>query len=167
MPNLTPSDVHVNVPVGTEQGAQQYNSAGMKGPNYIHPFSQSMDNEWKVRRKNSKSKKGKKKIEYTPDWVEKTMHVQKKFHSASNRRSLAGNHNALPDGSYPIGDTTDLHNAYVLARSGHGNVGAAKKLIARRAKELGVSNPFSKKEAVGKSADFYQPLVNCFAKLTE
>lgn len=167
MPNLTPSDVHVNVPVGTEQSPQQYNSAGMKGPNYIHPFSQSMDNEWKVRRKNSKSKKGKKKIEYTPDWVEKTMDIQKKFHSASNRRKLAAEHNALPNESYPIADTTDLHNAAILARSGHGDVGAAKKLIARRAKELGVANPLKKKEKVGKSADFYQPLVNCFAKLTE
>lgn len=160
MPNLVPSDVHVNVPVGTE-----YNSAGMaEKPKQRKTFQQQMDNERKVR--NKKQKKRTKQIEYSPDWMEKSMHVQKKFHSASNRRKLAASQNALPDGSYPIGDTTDLHNAAILARSGHGNVGAAKRLIARRAKELGVSNPL-KKESVGKSIDFFQPSVNCFAKLTE
>lgn len=161
MPNLVPGDAHVNVPVGTEQ----YNSAGMEGPNYHHPFSQQMDDEWKVRRKNGKKKRGK-KVQYSPDWMEKSMQVQKKFHSASNRRKLAASSNALPDGSYPIGDTTDLYNAAVLARSGHGNVQAAKRLISRRAKELGVPNPMKKKEKVGKSFSC-PPLANCFAKLTE
>jgi hypothetical protein len=44
----------------------------------------------------------------------------------------------LPDGSYPIPDAKHLHSAAVLAASGHGNVAAAKRLIRKRAKELGV-----------------------------
>lgn len=53
-----------------------------------------------------------------------------------DRAKKAGN--ALPDGSYPIEDSHDLHSAAVLAASGHGDVKAAKSLIRRRAKELGV-----------------------------
>lgn len=47
--------------------------------------------------------------------------------------------NALPDGSYPIRNAHELHSAAVLAASGHGNVSAAKALIRKRAKDLGVS----------------------------
>lgn len=61
--------------------------------------------------------------------------------SADRRRSLASQGNALPDGSYPIPDKDALRRAAILARSGHGNVSAARRLIARRAKELGVPNP--------------------------
>lgn len=57
------------------------------------------------------------------------------------RKRLASQGHALADGSYPIANAGDLQNAAVLARSGHGNVGAAKKLISRRAKDLGVPNP--------------------------
>lgn len=46
--------------------------------------------------------------------------------------------NALSDGSYPIKNASDLKDAAQLAASGHGNVAAARRLIARRAKELGV-----------------------------
>jgi hypothetical protein len=67
--------------------------------------------------------------------------AEKKDYSADERREAAGAGHALPDGSYPIKNGTDLHNAAVLARSGHGDAAAAKKLIARRAKELGVANP--------------------------
>lgn len=70
-------------------------------------------------------------------------YVLKKKHSAENRRSLASEGKALPDGSYPIEDEEDLHNAAILARSGHGDVAAAKRLIAKRAKELGVANPLA------------------------
>lgn len=63
--------------------------------------------------------------------------------SADRRRELAGQGNSLPDGSYPIPDKDALRRAAILARSGHGNVGAARRLIARRAKELGVANPLS------------------------
>lgn len=76
--------------------------------------------------------------------------VYKKDYSTAKRKQLAKEGKALPDGSYPIADTEDLHNAYVLAASGHGNVKAAKRLIARRARELGVPNPFSKKKKVNK-----------------
>jgi hypothetical protein len=64
------------------------------------------------------------------------------------RRRLAEEGKALSDGSYPIENTGDLHNAAVLARSGHGDVAAARRLIARRAKELGVPNPL--KDGKGK-----------------
>ena len=75
--------------------------------------------------------------------------VYKRDIDTATRRKLASEHKALPDGSYPIANTEDLHNAAVLARSGHGNAAGAKRLIARRAKELGVANPLddSKDEA--------------------
>lgn len=63
--------------------------------------------------------------------------------STSERKRLAGEGKALSDGSYPIENTEDLKNAAILARSGHGNVADAKKLIAKRAKELGVPNPLA------------------------
>lgn len=63
--------------------------------------------------------------------------------SAAERKQLAGEGKALPDGSYPVETAEDLHNAAILARSGHGDVAAAKRLIAKRAKELGVANPLA------------------------
>jgi hypothetical protein len=67
--------------------------------------------------------------------------AEKRDVSTAERRSLASEGDALPDGSYPIKNTGDLHNAAHLARTGHGDVAAARRLIARRAKELGVANP--------------------------
>lgn len=67
--------------------------------------------------------------------------VYKRDIDTGTRRQLAAEGKALPDGSYPIQDAGDLHNAAVLARSGHGNADAASRLIARRARELGVPNP--------------------------
>jgi hypothetical protein len=52
----------------------------------------------------------------------------------------------LTGNSYPIPDLAHLHAAAILARSKHGDVAAAKKLIARRAKELGVANPLESNE---------------------
>jgi hypothetical protein len=75
--------------------------------------------------------------------------VLKRKFSAARRKELASEGNALPDGSYPIENEEDLHNAAILARSGHGDVAAAKRHIAKRAKELGVANPL----AAEKSAD--------------
>jgi hypothetical protein len=46
---------------------------------------------------------------------------------------------ALEDGSYPIPDRAHLHSAIVLAQSGHGDAAGAKRLIKRRAKELGAT----------------------------
>jgi hypothetical protein len=60
------------------------------------------------------------------------------------RKDLAKRGNALADGSYPIPDADALRRAAILARSGHGNVSAARALIARRAREMGVPNPLAK-----------------------
>lgn len=70
-------------------------------------------------------------------------YVLKRKVSAARRKELASEGKALEDGSYPIENESDLHNAAILARSGHGDVSAAKRLIARRAKELGVANPLA------------------------
>jgi hypothetical protein len=67
--------------------------------------------------------------------------IYKRDINTADRKRLAGQGHALPDGSYPIENSGDLHNAAVLARSGHGNVSGARALISRRAKELGVANP--------------------------
>jgi hypothetical protein len=56
------------------------------------------------------------------------------------RMSLAMKGQALEDGSYPIADKQHLHSAIVLAQSGHGDVAAAKRLIKKRAKELGATD---------------------------
>lgn len=58
--------------------------------------------------------------------------------SQSERDKAKKNNNSLPDGSYPIEDAKHLHSAAVLAASKHGDYEAAKKLIRRRAKDLGV-----------------------------
>lgn len=58
--------------------------------------------------------------------------------TAEGRRKAAKAGHALPDGSYPIEDVKHLHSAATLAASGHGNVSAAKALIRKRARELGV-----------------------------
>lgn len=68
--------------------------------------------------------------------------AHRKFSTADRKKYAAAGH-ALPDGSYPIPDADALRRAAILARSGHGDVAAAKKLIARRAKELGVPNPLA------------------------
>ena len=67
--------------------------------------------------------------------------VFKRDIDTATRRRLASEGKALPNLSYPIENAEDLGNAATLARSGHGDVGAARKLISRRAKELGVANP--------------------------
>ena len=67
--------------------------------------------------------------------------VFKRNIDTATRRRLASEGKALPNLSYPIENAEDLGNAATLARSGHGDVGAARKLISRRAKELGVANP--------------------------
>ena len=58
--------------------------------------------------------------------------------NTAGRKKLAAKGQALPDGSYPIPDVSHLHAAAVLAASGHGNWKAAKRLVRRRARELGV-----------------------------
>lgn len=58
--------------------------------------------------------------------------------SQAERDRAKENNNSLPDGSYPINSPKQLHAAAVLAASKHGDWQAAKRLIRRRAKELGV-----------------------------
>ena len=72
--------------------------------------------------------------------------VYKRTFTTEQRRKAADAGHALADGSYPIENTGDLDNAAILAASGHGNVSGAKRLIARRAKELGVANPLDSKD---------------------
>ena len=57
----------------------------------------------------------------------------------AERDQAVKDNEAFPDGSYPIRDAHELHSAAVLAASGHGDAAAAKRLIRRRAKDLGVS----------------------------
>ena len=59
--------------------------------------------------------------------------VYKRDIDTATRRRLAADGHALPNLSYPIETSGDLQNAASLARSGHGDVAAARKLIARRA----------------------------------
>lgn len=74
------------------------------------------------------------------DWQLMVAHLEDADVGAEERRDLAKKGHALPDGSYPIRNTSDLHSAIVLARSGHGNVAEAKALIKRRAKDLGAES---------------------------
>jgi hypothetical protein len=73
--------------------------------------------------------------------------VGKRHVSQSERKRLAREGSALPDGSFPIADASDLANAADHVRLGHGDVAAARRLIARRSKELGVPNPLEEPAA--------------------
>ncbi len=58
--------------------------------------------------------------------------------SQAERDRAKASNNSLPDSSYPINNVKQLHAAAVLAASKHGDYKAARKLIRRRARELGV-----------------------------
>lgn len=90
--------------------------------------------------------------------AEVVTYLAKRKVSSAERKRLAEAGHALPDGSYPIDSTEDLHNAAILARSGHGDVAAAKRLIAKRAKELGVPNPLA--HDMSKDADVADDVKN-------
>lgn len=63
----------------------------------------------------------------------------KRDFSASDRKRLASEGKAMPDGSFPISNEQDLHNAIRLA--GHAkNPAAAKKHIIARARAMGMSD---------------------------
>jgi hypothetical protein len=77
-----------------------------------------------------------------PDYVymsaEDIAYLSKRDFDAAQRRSAASHGDALPDGSFPIKNKEDLANARRLV--GHAkDPAAARALISRRAKELGVS----------------------------
>lgn len=65
-------------------------------------------------------------------WVE-----GKRTFSAEQRRSLADSGKAMPDGSFPIVNEEDLHNA-VRAIGRAKNPGAAKRHIMKRARAMGM-----------------------------
>ena len=81
--------------------------------------------------------------------------MEKRDIGQADRERLAREGKALrnPDGhiSYPIETVEDLHNAAHLASTGHGDVEGAKRLIARRSKELGVANPLVNSEKLMQS----------------
>jgi hypothetical protein len=86
--------------------------------------------------------------------------VYKRDIDTETRRKLAAEGNALPNLSYPIENKEDLGSAATLARSGHGDVAAARRLISRRAKELGVENPLKSDDKVKASKSGKKPPVD-------
>ncbi|MBF0560715.1 MAG: hypothetical protein HQL37_01615 [Alphaproteobacteria bacterium] len=63
----------------------------------------------------------------------------KRDYSARQRRDMAAKGMALPDGSYPIGDATDLHHAVQALALGRDEPKAAiRRHIIRRARMLGL-----------------------------
>lgn len=108
----TPADVHIDHYVGEEKGSPK------------------------------RRRKGKGKKMHDTETVQKLEAlVYKRDFTQAQRKKLASEGKALANESYPIETAADLGPAATLARSGHGDVAAAKSLIARRAKELGVRNP--------------------------
>jgi hypothetical protein len=93
--------------------------------------------------------------------------VYKRDVNTAERRSLASQGHALPDGSYPIANAGDLQNAAHLAATGHGNAEAAKKLIARRASELDVANPLTSGDKSEKGASVADETISPDAVKTE
>lgn len=73
--------------------------------------------------------------------------VQERNIPQAKRKQLLAKGQAIKnsDGSiaYPIETVEDLKSAATLARTGHGDVPAAKRLIGKMSKKLGVSNPLS------------------------
>jgi hypothetical protein len=69
--------------------------------------------------------------------------IQKAHFSEEERKKLAESGEAMPDGSFPIRNESDLHNAIKLAHMGK-NPGAAKAFIKKRAKELGLEHHIPK-----------------------
>jgi cation transport regulator ChaB len=71
--------------------------------------------------------------------VEAFEHLQEKEFTAERRKELAAKGHALPDGSYPIENTQDLHNA-IQAIGRASNPAAAKRHIIKRARALGATD---------------------------
>lgn len=73
------------------------------------------------------------------DWDDDDDDMEKRDFSAGQRRSMASQGKALPDGSYPIDNKDDLDNA-IKAYGRAKNKGRAKAWIMRRAKALGATD---------------------------
>jgi hypothetical protein len=92
--------------------------------------------------------------------VEWVSFAKKKF-SAEKRKALAKEGKALPDGSFPIEDVSDLENA-IKAYGRASDKEAAKKHIEKRAKELGATDKLPEdwtKSKVTPSAPVVSPVV--------
>ncbi len=62
--------------------------------------------------------------------------VRKKDFTQEQRRNLAAQGKAMPDGSFPIEDESDLKDAIDLVGMGN-HPAAAKRFIIRRARDMG------------------------------
>jgi hypothetical protein len=63
--------------------------------------------------------------------------MEKRDYSASQRRRMAANGQAMKDGSFPIADQADLENA-IQSVGRAANYEAARRHIIRRARALGL-----------------------------
>lgn len=88
-----------------------------------------------------RKRKGRRMTDVEEQMLRAEAAIYKRDFADEQRKKLASEGKALPNGTYPIETSADLHPATVLARSGHGDTAAAESLIARRARDLGVSNP--------------------------
>ena len=61
-------------------------------------------------------------------------------YNADDRKRMAGNGQAMPDGSYPIADSEDLDNAIRAVGRGSGSHDAIRAHIIKRAAALGLSS---------------------------
>lgn len=86
----------------------------------------------------------------TPEGAVAFLNLSKK--DTATRKKLADEGKALPDGSYPIETVSDLQSAITLAQSGHGKVDEAKKLIKKRAKDLGAEDKLPDEWNIGNLA---------------
>lgn len=69
---------------------------------------------------------------------EQTAEIDKRNYSRDARRRMADSGDAMPDGSYPIANETDLRNA-IRSIGRATNYDAVKEHIIRRAKEMGLT----------------------------
>jgi len=79
--------------------------------------------------------------------------IYKRDVDTATRRRLAGEGRALSNLSYPIETHEDAENAVTLALSGHGDAGAAKKLIRRVARKEGWQDILDRLKGGKKKAD--------------
>jgi len=78
-------------------------------------------------------------VEYAPRSIEPEGETRAKYDAATLRK-MAANGQAMPDGSYPIGDKEDLSNAIHAVGRGSGSHNAIRQHIIKRAKALGASD---------------------------
>ena len=79
--------------------------------------------------------------DYVPaNYITRTIRNADKY-NADDRKRMAANGQALPDGSYPIADEEDLHNAiHAVGRGSNNSHDTIRRHIIKRAKALGLSS---------------------------